>query len=82
MNDFIKNTKSVINGKPYAIMKDTDFNSDSKRNMLINNINPNFNAAKKRCEIKYGKDNCIKKGKFAYVYACDEGYAPYWTDDK
>ena len=52
------------------------------RQSLLEGAEMSFDACRGRCERKFGKGNCIKLGDFSYVYACDKGYAPVWTNPK
>lgn len=72
-----KQRKQLINLKGKS-----DREKQNMRKALLNGVDLNFKPSEKRCEKKFGKDNCIKKGDFSFVYACNKGMAPVWVDDE
>lgn len=81
LNGCIKNLGKLT--PAYSLIKEGKLpraDNDIIRDKLLEGLTINLQEAKKRCEKKFKKGNCVLKGKYAYAYACDKGYAPVWTD--
>lgn len=60
----------------------SEISPEKFREMMLNGVKINMEKSKLRCEGKFGVGNCVKKGKFSYVYGCNKGKIPVSIEEK